>query len=420
MSKLKRVEHSLFFLLILILPTQLGIHFWPDWSSVFGIRVDYLSPTIYLTDILVVALLISWLLSRQKHSRTKELKNKKFINLVFCFFVFLFFSSLLVAQNQGAALYKLVKLVEFSLLGFYVFKNYTKYSILNTLYFPLSAALVYSSLLAWYQFLAGHTLGLWLLGERTFDINTPGIALQSINGVDYLRPYATFPHPNVLAGFLLVGILLLKLPSYTATQLPSKFSSVAWLLGLSTLILTFSHSAWVAGLAALFVYGIPKLVHLASKYFIHITLFAILVSLLFPFLTGGINTDALPQEFGRRIDLGRAAMGMVVDNHLFGVGLGNFVVRLPEYGGAPSVSWFLQPVHNIFLLVLAETGLVGFGFFLWVLSVVFKRLRTTNYVLLTTFLVILITGTTDHYWLTLQQGQLMLAIVFGAGIGKMK
>jgi hypothetical protein len=51
-------SQTIFLTLLLLLPTQLGLHFWPQWASVFGMRVDYLSPTIYLTDIIIFLLAI--------------------------------------------------------------------------------------------------------------------------------------------------------------------------------------------------------------------------------------------------------------------------------------------------------------------------------------------------------------------------
>src|SRR5258706_15195361 len=55
-----KIESLLLSLLILFIPTELGKHFWPDFSIVTGIRVDYLSPTFYFTDILVVLLFGFW------------------------------------------------------------------------------------------------------------------------------------------------------------------------------------------------------------------------------------------------------------------------------------------------------------------------------------------------------------------------
>src|SRR6266704_691714 len=57
------MENLLFSLLILFLPTQFGKHFWPSFSIIQGIRVDYLSPTLYFTDILIILLFLVWLIN---------------------------------------------------------------------------------------------------------------------------------------------------------------------------------------------------------------------------------------------------------------------------------------------------------------------------------------------------------------------
>jgi len=42
-----KLQQRLFWLLVFLLPVQFGRHFWPEWSYVMGLRIDYLSPTIY-------------------------------------------------------------------------------------------------------------------------------------------------------------------------------------------------------------------------------------------------------------------------------------------------------------------------------------------------------------------------------------
>ena len=64
LSNFNNLHRWLFYLLLLLIPTQLGYHFWPDFAFVNGIRVDYLAPTIYLTDLLILGIGISWLLSK--------------------------------------------------------------------------------------------------------------------------------------------------------------------------------------------------------------------------------------------------------------------------------------------------------------------------------------------------------------------
>ena len=55
-SRLKP-SNLLLALIIFLMPTQLGLHFWPLSSLVYGIRVDYLAPTIYFLDILLILFL---------------------------------------------------------------------------------------------------------------------------------------------------------------------------------------------------------------------------------------------------------------------------------------------------------------------------------------------------------------------------
>ena len=45
-------------LLIFLLPFQLGRHFWPEVSFVYGLKIDYLSPIIFLTDLVLLSFLI--------------------------------------------------------------------------------------------------------------------------------------------------------------------------------------------------------------------------------------------------------------------------------------------------------------------------------------------------------------------------
>src|SRR3990167_9278499 len=53
-----KLAYRLIVLIVLLSPSQLGFHFWPRWSLVNGIKIDYLSPTIYLTDLIFLGLLV--------------------------------------------------------------------------------------------------------------------------------------------------------------------------------------------------------------------------------------------------------------------------------------------------------------------------------------------------------------------------
>lgn len=122
------------------------------------------------------------------------------------------------------------------------------------------------------------------------------------------------------------------------------------------------------------------------------------------------------ESIWRRIELVRAAWEMFKTSPIFGIGLGNFIPKLPKFF-IPQGLYFWQPVHNLFLLILAEIGIVGLGVAGWGLGRILKKLwQKKNLALLYSLSAIIFTGLFDHYWLTLQQTQLLLALIIGLSI----
>jgi len=397
-----KLHQKLFFLLVLLLPLQLGRHFWPEWSYVMGLRVDYLSPTIYLTDILVFLILGIWILENSKFQNPKSNppaggQTSKSVFFLAAFFVFLF-ANCLLAQNQGAAFYKLLKIIEFFLLGLYVVRNNYELRITD---YGLTLAVIYSSLLALAQFIKQSSLGgiFWWLGERSFNSGTPGIAKGDFFGHLLLRPYATFPHPNVLAGFVLVAFILSAPFAYQKNKL---FFTFYFLLFTFTIFLSFSRSAWLVGLLIVLLL-ITRLKRL------RVTGFGLALFLLLALL---IKSPIFSEEsFSQRMELNKISFQIIKQNPFVGIGLNNFIVNLPKLQQG-QILW-LQPVHNIYLLVATETGIIGLIIFLWFLFLTFRRLFTYHFSLFASLTAILLLGFFDHYWLTLQQTQLLLVIVLG-------
>gem|GEM_PF-162040 len=441
--------HRLFFYLFLLaLPTQLGKHFWPAWSYIWGLKIDYLSPTLYLSDILLGLTLVSWIAGNWSHlSKWTNWKN----TLKKPLFVIFYIATLLygyVAYRQVAFpqlwLYKLVKLVELILLAFYVAKTTRSRADLGKIFFLLAVGAVFESFLAVAQFARQVSLGgiFWWLGERTFNQNTPGIAQAILNGQLFLRPYATFPHPNALAGYLLVILILAKISQEKFQIFPYLFRSVFYPLISVAFLLTFSRSAWATGIIILFVFLLKKRPKFRPFFYLLICLL-IFLFVIFAYLF--IGSD--PYSFAKRWQLSEAALFMIKSSPLVGVGLGHFILTLINFPQEGQVFW-LQPVHNIYLLITAETGLIGFGIFFGVLWLVYKRfvfsmcrlwraspsaghlvfrggkrgapkapsILYTKYYILLSVTAILLTGLFDHYWLTLQQNQLLFALILGLSL----
>jgi O-antigen ligase len=443
--------HRIFFYLtVLFLPTQLGLHFWPEWTMVLGRKIDYLSPTIYLTDVLVVATIAFWIwmLVSEYIIQNRELRKSGNIRLTSIPYLrYLTFSigfiviNVLMASSRPVAIYHWVRVFEFMALGFYIIK--TKPNLAKII-FLLSINVIYTSLIALVQFFLQHSLGgiFWYLGERTFSVNTPGIARAQLCGWRLfscqllLRSYATFPHPNVLGGFLAVTlpiILSFYLSGFTSRwRLKNKLDIlfiISLILGTVALIVTFSRSAWVvAGLGLLFV-GINYFNKRCLKKMVCLKEFRIMNNKWGRFIFGLLSIITIlysvfslqnlsrifptDESIVARNELNQAAIKMISRSPIFGVGLGNYLVDLPNYLVSRQI-YFLQPVHNIYLLLLSELGFIGVLLLFAIGYLLNRKFKQNNipYPLLT----ILLLGLFDHYFLTLQQGQLLLTLLISLNL----
>ena len=263
-----------------------------------------------------------------------------------------------------------------------------------------------------------------VFGERTFSGQTPGIANANIDGRLVLRPYGTFPHPNVLAGYLTIVLTMvisnLQFPISNKIKI---FFIATLVLGTIGVFLTMSRitiALWVFML----VYWI--VIYLKKQRKIYLLIVLVLICLLgyrvisfTPLLSRFTSMTTTDESVQYRYRLNLAAIEMVRSSPLLGVGLNNFLVRLPEFYAekhAPRFLW-LQPAHNIYLLIAAEVGIPGLIFFLWFVGKTFQRIKEKQFSMhnskFTSLFTVLFLGLFDHYFLTLQQGQLLLALVLG-------
>lgn len=409
----------LFFLLFLVLPFQFGKHFWPFFAYVSGIRVDYLSPTIYLSDVLVVLLIMVTGVKKRLTFSKKFLTI--FLTTILYLAITIFFS-----QSPMNGWYDLVKLIEYVLFGWIIAASCKNVTPLLFITFFIDVFL--ESTLAILQIVhQGALQGFWyFLGERAFSAATPGIANASINGQLVLRPYATFSHPNVFAGYLVVALLFFLVFLFTTKKIWQRIlTGVVLLFGMSILLLTLSRVAIGVFFFLAVVYSFSKIKKVLPRLFLFGGM------LLFALLTGGrlligrfTDVQGYVTSFFLRDILMQVAWQMFALHPLFGIGLGNFLVLLPHFLPKTILFSFLQPVHNIFLFVLAETGIVGLLLFVLLCFFALRQSwkQRQNPLSLFSFLslvAILLIGMTDHYFLTLQQGQLLLTLLLGISMASL-
>ncbi|MBI3103471.1 O-antigen ligase family protein [Candidatus Daviesbacteria bacterium] len=420
---LANLERTLLFLVLLFLPTQLGRHFWPQFSFIYSLPIDYLSPTLYFWDILVIVLWVVCLFSG-KHI------NRLALTFFYFFILTQTVSLLFNPQALGVGFIRLEQYLIAGLFGVYIAS--TKWAVLRAkLYTPLAFAVLFESTLAILQFLKEGTIGLWILGERSFSLSTPGIAKFDFYGREFLRPYGTFPHPNILAAFMVITVVILS----SLRKQGSINKTANWIpafAGMTTL-LTFSRTAIIAGLASALL-----ILKTRGRLLLLLVIF-LLMPILYTRFAAIFNYDQL--TFLRREELTRSALELFWKNPVSGVGLNNFIPSLSsELISGPSR--FLQPVHNIFLLALSETGMLGLLGWLGLLGYpILKQFpilpvgrQISNLACRQTGLksclsadrfpiiwgTMLFLGLFDHYFLTLPQGIRLLFLIWGLSLSMLE
>lgn len=386
------IIYTLLFLFGFLLPTQFGKHFFLPFSYLSGIRIDYLAPTVYAIDLLIVILAVY----HRAHLR------KTLQNVYLQLFLFLVSITLWFSYSREVALYQYVRLLEMIVI-FSVVRSERRNGWLLQLGLMCSMAL--ELILSAMQVVTKSSVNgpFYYLGERMFSLSTIGIAKASMSGVELMRAYGTFSHPNSLGGFYLLlytFVLFSSQRSWTRTLT----LAVAPLL----IFLSFSKVAILGFALITLKYFVVQNIFTKERCLVCIG--AKLLSLLIP-VAIILRVVGDPLSAAIRMQLMNNAM-LLIQTHLSaGVGLGNYIIA-QQFFPTLSIGSFGQPVHNIFLLLLAEVGIIPLLLLLWV-AVPFLRQNRKNYQLIACVFIVCFTGLFDHYWITLIQNSALVATVFG-------
>lgn len=415
---------------VLCIPVQLGFHFWPSWALLLGRRIDYLSPILYFTDCLIVGaiffLCIAFLSRKNQIGHNFLAKHKQTLALI-TFAIALAAINISTALVWQVSLYRWIKIALFAFVVFYIAthpsekKHYIRLLVIGG---------IFSAVIALVQFGLQHSIGgiFWLVGERLFTIDTPVIARGHVcvpNSEScqlFLRSYASFAHPNVLAGYLSVILFLcVSQQTMVVEKIANKYKHVLMrgiliVLGLGLLV-TMSRTAIIVSVFLFFwwyIFSSKKKKRVLFIYGAGLLSVAIIMCIVFvlPFRM----TDESVVVRQKLI----AFSDMLIAKHwFFGVGLGNFISALAKESTLRFTTG-LQPVHNMYLLALTELGGVGvLGVTVVLMSIwksmqkKMKTLRFDTAVYGAALLAMCTLGLFDHYMWSLQQGQLLMAVLIG-------
>jgi len=426
----KIIEYGLY-LLVFLLPIQ------ARWiikaGELNGGYSEYLAISLYGTDILLILLIMLFAISK-KETRFPNWRLPKWkLSFLVAGLELMVFISIFFADNKLIAGYNYVRfLLGIGLFWLIINVNYHK---IKLIYSFLAGIFLQASFGVW-QFLAQSSFACKWLGmaqHKAGDLGTSVVeTISSVDGISerWLRAYGGMDHPNMLGGLLVVGILIVIW--LLLKRNCNKFLIFNYLL-LSIffmgLFFTFSRGAWlglIVGMLTMFFIALVEKNKFAQKRILEIVLIVgVLIFVLFNQYSDLVltrvsqNSRLEIKSNTERIDLYKDSLGIIKNNWLFGVGVGNYVLPMQKIDNNQQ-SWHYQPVHNVFLLIWAEIGMIGLLFFilmpLFIIhnSLFQNNLRNKNLnikmaMLAALFVMFLV----DHWWWSLHFGILLFWLVLG-------
>lgn len=210
---------------------------------------------------------------------------------------------------------------------------------------------------AW-QILTGASLGLIYLGEPKLSGDMLNVAVQEVNGWRILRGYGLTSHPNILGfvGFVLVGF-----------GMGGKVENIwgRYLAWLGSLLVVLSLSR-ICFLLLLGIFGVRFITGYFKVGWSWIWAGCVGVLLIAVLLTG-LSMGRQESDSYRLADLRKYSeiwSGLSWRERAVGLGLGRYSWTVADRLEVSGV-WEYQPVHNVWLLLLAEWGLLGW---LWIVG----------------------------------------------------
>jgi len=195
-----------------------------EYSFYSGAFTEWTTFFVYASDVFLILACAFWLISKnffRSDKKSKYLNNKfkkvtklpKAWLLLLAFLVWVTLSLVINNDYLKISVFQTVKLIELSLLVIFVYFNLKNSKILFNSLFVLVFSGFLQSLVAIYQFIAQHSVFTSpilakITGESIIGPQIPGVAKIIVDGEKIIRAYGTFPHPNILGGFLILTILI--------------------------------------------------------------------------------------------------------------------------------------------------------------------------------------------------------------------
>lgn len=412
---IQRFANGLFLLAIFLLPWQTEVIL--SQGTVSGEPSPYAVLGVFVVEVMVLFVFLL------RMHRPNDMQVRRTDKALYLFLAVAFFS-LSLSAFSSVGWFHMVHVVSAAMLFFLLTDERTKLkpvliAFLLGLFVPIS--------IGWFQVFTGGSPESTVLGVAAKDAGVLGTAVVETTSGRILRAYGTFPHPNIFGGYLAMGVVVL---GWLTRFMKSRREFVGMLLGAavlgSSLVVTFSRSAWLGlliGVIVLMALMLKQKKKLPRRLvpIVGVGLVAVLVTVfifhteVFARFNPTLRLEAISVE--ERASQYQTFDEVFLSSPILGVGPNAYTFTLADQDPGQPV-WVYQPIHNTFLLILAELGVVGFALFIfWIARIGRMSLtaaQTSNGLFAVTFGVSLVVfALFDHYLWSLWPGLALGAFTLG-------
>lgn len=355
----EKLRLLLLMLALLALPVPVNRILYRDQAYELKIGA-YHMPGLSLSDMCILVLFLVWLLEILLKRRPFKAPTALELLLPLGFIVWTGLS-VLYAPETKVSLFETFRLVKIFIVYICVLSTIEEHKALRYAVICLLATVALESLLAIAQYLTGSGLGLQVLGEgETFaipELGTPEMLTRRASG--------TLTHPNRLAAYLtLVAPLAMSLSLTELKTVHKALCLVVVFLALIAMLVTGSRGGFTAltaaggGVILLQIWRPRRPQHFFLWCLVTVSSLGFASFLLWSVLAA---RPVMP-TFYDRLRLMSRAWEVVQAHPLAGIGAGNYFVLVDR-----------MLVHNVYLLIAAEMGLVGLVLFLGCFLIVIRK-----------------------------------------------
>jgi O-antigen ligase len=368
MTLTNRTRETLLFSAIPTLPLMYSITIGYRENVSFSVMANGFP--IELFDIALFSLLVGWLYQLWiKVDPVSLYFPKKWTALMLALLVINVYSALYVARENFFSFSMIYSQLKCYLIIFFIANYIRDRHSLRLLGYAFAAILITQGLIVMEQLFLGVIFTAENLGRN--------IALQSAAGMETINRVAgTLGHPNNMAMYLdliipWVGFQLMS--EKIATR--RVYLGIALFLGLFAVLASGSRGAWLGLLFGCFIAILLWYRKQGKSPVTALFILFISLSLLFVTLFAASNTfrtRLTSDDQGAaqvRVPLMEVATEIISAKPLEGVGLANYTKEMLFYDRTTTnvAAFYDQPVHNTFLLMAAETGVLSALLFIGIL-----------------------------------------------------